>query len=101
MPIPKSTDEKAPQSQGFESMNPDNTQDNPARSQENVEPETHKAKTELNENSVSEPVPTDKIQWLSHGPKFRMLSEEQQSWISKIHHNLGHPSAQKLQNVLR
>ena len=33
----------------------------------------------------------------SHGPKFRSLPKETQMWISKIHHNLGHPSWQKLQ----
>lgn len=43
----------------------------------------------------------DKMQWLTHGPKFRMLSKEHQGWISKIHHNLGHPNVQKLQNVLK
>jgi len=30
-----------------------------------------------------------------------MLSKEHQGWISKIHHNLGHPNVQKLQNVLK
>ena len=40
-------------------------------------------------------------QHVTHGPKFRMLSKEQQNWISKIHHNLGHPSVLKLQNMLK
>ena len=39
--------------------------------------------------------------WVSHGPKFRSLPKEQQNWISKIHHNLGHPNVAKLQNVLK
>jgi hypothetical protein len=36
-----------------------------------------------------------------HGPKFLSLPLQQRQWISKIHHNLGHPSNRKLQNVLQ
>ena len=36
-----------------------------------------------------------------HGPKFLALAREEKQWISKIHHNLGHPSASKLQIVLK
>ena len=38
---------------------------------------------------------------LKHGPKFLSLTISQQQWLSKIHHNLGHPSASKLQAVLK
>ena len=31
-----------------------------------------------------------------HGPKFLALSKEDQSWLLKLHRNLGHPSAAKL-----
>ena len=36
----------------------------------------------------------------THGPKFLALDKSTQQWLSKIHHNLGHPSNQKLQAVL-
>ena len=35
-----------------------------------------------------------------HGPKFKSLSKEEQNWLSKIHHNLGHPATSKLRDVL-
>ena len=38
---------------------------------------------------------------LKHGPKFLELDAPKRQWLSKIHHNLGHPSAAKLQAVLR
>eukprot|EP00435_Cladocopium_sp_Y103_P062589 s281_g24.t1 len=34
---------------------------------------------------------------MKHGPKFQALSSEEQSWLLKIHRNMGHPGAQKLQ----
>eukprot|EP00435_Cladocopium_sp_Y103_P063516 s1136_g25.t1 len=34
---------------------------------------------------------------MKHGPKFLALSPEEQSWLLKIHGNMGHPGAQKLQ----
>ena len=36
-----------------------------------------------------------------HGPKFQVLSPEEQSWLIKIHRNMGHPSAQKLQQFCK
>ena len=36
-----------------------------------------------------------------HGQKFLELSKEEKQWISKIHHNLGHPGPTKLQMVLK
>eukprot|EP00438_Fugacium_kawagutii_P029976 Skav217703 [mRNA] locus=scaffold2294:90003:97141:- [translate_table: standard] len=36
-----------------------------------------------------------------HGPKFRRLSAVHQSWIQKVHKNLGHPGTRKLQRVLQ
>ena len=42
---------------------------------------------------------TDSIH--THGPKYRALDKPTQQWISKIHHNLGHPNKQKLQAVLK
>ena len=38
---------------------------------------------------------------LKHGPKFLELDAPRRQWLSKIHHNLGHPNAAKLQAVLR
>eukprot|EP00435_Cladocopium_sp_Y103_P033655 s328_g8.t1 len=38
---------------------------------------------------------------IQHGPKFRQLSPQERHWISKIHHNLGHPGVAKLQAVLK
>ena len=38
---------------------------------------------------------------LKHGPKFLRLTISQRQWLSKIHHNLGNPSASKLQAVLK
>ena len=35
-----------------------------------------------------------------HGPKYLSLKPAVRQWISKIHHNLGHPNSQKLKNVL-
>ena len=35
-----------------------------------------------------------------HGPKYLSLKPAVRQWISKIHHNLGHPNCQKLKNVL-
>ena len=32
-----------------------------------------------------------------HGPRFQKLSSEDQSWLLKVHRNMGHPSAGKLQ----
>eukprot|EP00435_Cladocopium_sp_Y103_P040528 s1361_g11.t1 len=36
-----------------------------------------------------------------HGPKFQELSSEEQSWLIKIHRNMEHPSAQKLQQFCK
>ena len=36
-----------------------------------------------------------------HGPKFVQLAKTTRQWISKVHHNLGHPSSVKLQLVLK
>ena len=38
---------------------------------------------------------------LKHGPKFLNLTVPQRQWLSKIHHNLGHPNVNKLQAVLK
>lgn len=38
---------------------------------------------------------------LKHGPKFTSLPAKHHQWIPKIHHNLGHPSMNKLQEVLK
>ena len=37
----------------------------------------------------------------THGPLFKALNREEQQWLSKIHHNLGHPSVAKLKEVLK
>ena len=36
-----------------------------------------------------------------HGPKFMSLDVKTRHWISKIHHNLGHPNWRKLHDVLK
>ena len=36
-----------------------------------------------------------------HGPKFLELTNEQQSWLLKLHRNLGHPGTQKLAEFCR
>ena len=36
-----------------------------------------------------------------HGPRFLQLSSEEQSWLLKIHRNLGHPGSQKLTEFCR
>jgi len=36
-----------------------------------------------------------------HGPKFLQLDKVTRQWLSKVHHNLGHPSSVKLQLVLK
>ena len=36
-----------------------------------------------------------------HGPLFQALKKEEQSWILKLHRNLGHPGAQKLVEFCR
>ena len=38
---------------------------------------------------------------IQHGPRFLSLPIKTRQWLSKIHHNLGHPSTNKLQNVLQ
>ena len=38
---------------------------------------------------------------ITHGPKFMQLSPQERHWLSKIHHNLGHPGHNKLQAVLK
>ena len=47
--------------------------------------------------------PKEIIDWTSqkHGPNFLKLTSEEQSWLIKIHRNLGHPGSQKLQNFCR
>ena len=47
--------------------------------------------------------PKESINWTSqkHGPNFLKLTSEEQSWLIKIHRNLGHPGSQKLQNFCR
>lgn len=37
----------------------------------------------------------------THGPKFMQLNSQERHWLSKIHHNLGHPGHNKLQAVLK
>jgi len=54
------------------------------------------------EDSVNPPSSTlDQLQdsIIQHGPRF--LASRTRQWLSKIHHNLGHPSINKLQNVLQ
>lgn len=36
-----------------------------------------------------------------HGPKFHDLKSEMQSWLLKVHRNMGHPSAAKLRRFCR
>lgn len=36
-----------------------------------------------------------------HGPKFHELTSEDQSWLLKVHRNMGHPSAGKLQTFCK
>lgn len=37
----------------------------------------------------------------THGPKFMASSSEERSQLLRVHHNLGHPDATLLSNVLR
>jgi hypothetical protein len=56
------------------------------------------------EDSVNPPSSTlDQLQdsIIQHGPRFLALPIKTRQWLSKIHHNLGHPSINKLQNVLQ
>ena len=62
-----------------------------------------------NENSthqdskIDESQSLDQLQrsTLKHGPKFLKLNLQERQWLSKIHHNLGHPNQAKLQAVLK
>ena len=36
-----------------------------------------------------------------HGPRFQELKSEEQSWLLKVHRNMGHPSASKLQQFCK
>jgi hypothetical protein len=38
---------------------------------------------------------------MCHGPKFKALNPQTRQWLNKIHHNLGHPGVNKLQQVLK
>ena len=38
---------------------------------------------------------------MCHGPKFKALNPQTRQWLNKIHHNLGHPGLNKLQQVLK
>ena len=38
---------------------------------------------------------------MCHGPKFKALNPQIRQWLNKIHHNLGHPGVNKLQQVLK
>ena len=57
-----------------------------------------------NEDSVNPHSSTlDQLQnsVIQHGPRFLALPSKTRQWLSKIHHNLGHPGINKLQNVLK
>ena len=82
----KSSEEKVAIRQRIESMSPVIPGETPMESHGVGKSETSRVKAESNENRELEPIPEDKAQWLSHGPKFRALPKEQQSWISKVHH---------------
>ena len=55
----------------------------------------------ITDNEVTETTQSQPIQYQPHGPKFKALDKKTQQWISKIHHNLGHPNHKKLQAVLQ
>ena len=74
------------------------------------DPETKRARTEPNSSAETEDeqnamnkVDRQVIDLASqrHGPKFAALPPETQSWILKVHRNLGHPGAQKLTEFCR
>ena len=44
---------------------------------------------------------SDSSKIASHGPRFKKLDKMDQLWLSKVHQNLGHPSAHKLKIVLK
>ena len=52
------------------------------------------------EPSVDASMPKS-LQGADHGPKFRKLDVQQRQQLARMHHNLGHPDAQILGNVLR
>lgn len=60
---------------------------------------------EFQDNSVTErPLGDQQVIDLAsqkHGPKFLELKPEEQSWLLKLHRNLGHPGAAKLQEFCR
>ena len=65
--------------------------------------ETDDVRKSPNESSLPEIKPIEQLQksTLKHGPKFLSLTLQERQWLSKIHHNLGHPNQMKLQAVLK
>ena len=56
-----------------------------------------------NQHSSESPTSMDQLQQsiIKHGPKFQSLPVKDRQWLSKLHHNLGHPNCAKLQAVLK
>eukprot|EP00435_Cladocopium_sp_Y103_P017306 s4178_g4.t1 len=80
---------------------PTNDNITPEKSSDQVPSITTPPETSTAELDGTPTTSETKIPCTSHGPKFRALSKEVQQWISKIHHNLGHPNHLKLHNVLQ
>ena len=86
--------------------NPSQESPLPKRVREALEeqPSTHgNGENQDKGNNVTQDNMSEKIQQstVQHGTKFLALPIAYRQWISKLHHNLGHPSSRKLQNVLQ
>ena len=65
--------------------------------------ETDDTRKPTSEPNIPAITPIEQLQksTLKHGPKFLSLNLQERQWLSKIHHNLGHPNPMKLQAVLK
>ena len=65
--------------------------------------ETDDVRKSSHEPILPEIKPIEQLQksTLKHGPNFLSLTLQERQWLSKIHHNLGHPNQMKLQAVLK
>ena len=66
-------------------------------------PHVSSENTPSQDSKIDEYQSLDQLQksTLKHGPKFLKLNLQERQWLSKIHHNLGHPNQAKLQAVLK
>ena len=106
-------------SRQLDNDNPEEHHAKRIRSETRIDPEP----SDNSHDTVSHPVPTSKTtetlepttpldtpsssaqdavvkSFQSHGARYLQLKPAERQWISKIHHNLGHPSPQKLKLVL-